>query len=401
VKTAADSNSAGFPPEPRARTIILVVSHTYVVALNRKKLTLLAEFPCLDLALAVPLVWTDMGRNILLQRVDEARYAVHPVRNGGHRHLHLSWFAPLELFAVFCKVRPDVVYIEEEPQSLSAWQAVVLAKVFAAKIVLFTWENLPANYRWYRRPAARFILRTIDVLVGGSEEAVAVCRSLGYRGRANVTPQLGLDPDEFAPRASRRLADRLGLAGSFVIGYVARLIPEKGILVLLEAAAQLDFDFRLLIVGDGPARVQARRRAQELGITERVVWTGAVPHERVPDYLNCMDTFVLPSQRTRNEMEQFGHVVIEAMACGVATVGADTGAIPGLIGDAGLVFPAKDALALAGCLRRLHDDAQLRQTLAESGRQRVLKRYTNAVVAGRMYDIIRATVAGLPPGCNG
>jgi glycosyltransferase involved in cell wall biosynthesis len=93
------------------------------------------------------------------------------------------------------------------------------------------------------------------------------------------------------------------------------------------------------------------------------------------------DCLVLPSRSRPNWKEQFGRVLIEAMACGVPVVGSTCGEVPHVIGDAGLVFPENDAAALAAHLRALCGSAELRADLARRGRARVLAKYTQQQVA--------------------
>jgi len=90
---------------------------------------------------------------------------------------------------------------------------------------------------------------------------------------------------------------------------------------------------------------------------------------------------VLPSRTSSHWVEQFGRVLIEAMACGVAVVGSDSGEIPHVIGDAGLIFPEGDVAALRKQLARLQGNQALRRELGARGRARVMAHYTQAQVA--------------------
>jgi glycosyltransferase involved in cell wall biosynthesis len=90
---------------------------------------------------------------------------------------------------------------------------------------------------------------------------------------------------------------------------------------------------------------------------------------------------VLPSRTTAGWAEQFGHVLVEAMAVGIPVVGSSSGAIPEVLGDAGLVFAEGDARALRACLARVLGDTELRRQLAQRGMARVAARYTHATIA--------------------
>jgi glycosyltransferase involved in cell wall biosynthesis len=139
--------------------------------------------------------------------------------------------------------------------------------------------------------------------------------------------------------------------------------------------------WRALIVGDGP--LQREVEAWAAGRPDRVRLVRGVEHARVPEYLAAMDLLCLPSLTTSRWREQFGRVLIEAMACGVAVVGSDSGEIPQVIGDAGRVVPEGDLPAWTEALRPLLADAALRAELSARAIARARSEYALPVVARR------------------
>jgi len=97
----------------------------------------------------------------------------------------------------------------------------------------------------------------------------------------------------------------------------------------------------------------------------------------------------LPSLTRPNWKEQFGRVLIEAMACGVPVIGSDSGEIPNVIGDAGLIFPEGDIVALRDSIARMLADPERRARYAEAGRQRVLAEFTQAQIAAATVRVYR------------
>ncbi len=93
----------------------------------------------------------------------------------------------------------------------------------------------------------------------------------------------------------------------------------------------------------------------------------------VPRALAEIDTLAAPSLTQPHWKEQFGRVLIEAMACGVPVVGSDSGEIPQVVGDAGLIVPEGDVAALRAALLHLAEDSSLCERLAHAGRARVLR----------------------------
>jgi glycosyltransferase involved in cell wall biosynthesis len=118
-----------------------------------------------------------------------------------------------------------------------------------------------------------------------------------------------------------------------------------------------------------------------LGLGGRIAIHEQVAHDAVPQYLQRMTVLVLPSRTTATWKEQFGHVIVEAMACGVPVVGSDSGAIPEVVGNAGVIVPEGSVEALAEALRGLIATPSVRVELAARGRERVLAAYTNDIVA--------------------
>jgi glycosyltransferase involved in cell wall biosynthesis len=140
----------------------------------------------------------------------------------------------------------------------------------------------------------------------------------------------------------------------------------------------------LRIVGDGPARHRLELLAKELGVYQRVAFIAPLSHEALPDFYHELDALILPSKTTPQWQEQFGRVLIEAMACGVPVIGSDSGAIPSVIADAGLTFPEGKWQALCDKIQMLQFDFRLRCNLSLKGRVRVEKNYSAECVAKQL-----------------
>jgi glycosyltransferase involved in cell wall biosynthesis len=150
----------------------------------------------------------------------------------------------------------------------------------------------------------------------------------------------------------------------------------------------------LRLVGDGPYRPRLEALSAKLGLAERVQFEPWKPAAEMPDYLSGLDVLVLPSLTRRNWKEQFGRVLVEAMACEVPVIGSSSGEIPHVIGDAGLVFPENDVAALRDALSELMNDPGLRAQLSQRGRARVLEHYTQQRIATETYDVYQRLLDG-------
>ncbi len=365
---------------------VWVISHAYAAAVNHDKLRALARMPDLNLTLLAPTTWqTVLG--VWQLPVDATSYRVVPSRvflNG-----RIGGYVYRDGLYELRRARPDVVHAEVEPWSLAALQCVLAAP--RSRVVLFTWENLEGPRRLLSRVIERLVLRRAAFVIAGNRGAHARILRRGVPAdRTAVLPQFGVDLERYAAGHGARVQAKFPLARP-VVGYVGRLAPEKGVDLLAEALTALDA--RFLVVGDGPSRGDLERRLATWP-ADKAAFAGTVGHAEVPDYLLVLDVLVLPSRTTPCWAEQFGHVLIEAMAAGVPVIGSSSGAIPEVVGDAGLIFPEGDVGALRRQLTWLLTDEALRKTLVERGQRRVRTHYSQAVIAAAQRDIYARVLAG-------
>jgi len=331
--------------------------------------------------------WSAGGRRRYVVRTLEARW----VGRAGDPHRGYLW----PPHCAMGEFKPDLVHAESDLETLGAAQVTLARSIWArrSKLVHYSWQNLLRPRRWPVRLVSQLSLRAADHVICASREAVDVVRRQGFRRGTSVLPLVGLDARYFHPKRGSELRARLGLGG-FVVGFVGRLVPEKGVDTLLHAAARLPDPRDVLIVGSGPEKSRLVSRARALGLEASCRWIEAVSYDVVCDYMNAMDVLVLPSRTTRNWKEQFGRVLMEALGCRVAVVGSDSGAIPKVMGAAGQSFPEGDAGALADILKQLAGDARWRGEMAERGYRRALENYSVQRVAERLLQIWRDVHGG-------
>jgi len=366
---------------------VLMLSKAGLVGAYQKKFEEIAAFQDIALTVVVPPQWREPGGAIIhLERAHVVGYELvaEPLALNGHFHLH---FYP-RLGRQFARVRPHVVHIDEEPYNLATLQTMWLAQRYGARALFFTWQNLNRHYPFPFNWIERYNLNHARVCIAGNHGAVTVWRAKGYTGPMPIIPQFGVDPDIYKPKAESRRSE-IKNQKEFVIGCVARLVQEKGVDILLRAAAGLPGTWCVHVLGAGPQRQPLENLADELGIAERVVFEPPIPSTQMPAYLVELDALVLPSRTRPNWKEQFGRVLIEAMACGVPVIGSTCGEIPAVIGEAGLIFPEGDVEALRMALLRLQHDKELGRELAARGRARVLAHYTQKQIAAETVAIYR------------
>lgn len=360
---------------------VLMLSKACVVGAYQKKLEEMARLPELELTVVVPPYWRDERGVLELERQHTEGYelVVEPMAFNGNFHLH---FYP-GLGKQMRRVHPHLVHIDEEPYNLATAHALWLARRAGARSLFFSWQNLMRRYPLPFRMMERYVVSTVDYAIVGNQESGQVWHAKGYQGRLAVIPQFGVDPQIFAPAA--RPSGR-----GFVIGYVGRLVEQKGVDLLLDALSGLEGTWRAYILGSGPEREALHIQAQRLRLANRVSFDEQIPSSQMPAFYHQLDALVVPSRTRPNWKEQFGRVIVEAMACGVPVIGSDSGEIPNVIGSAGLIFPEGQVEVLRAHLVRLLGDPSLQKELARRGRERVLARFTQAQVAAQTYRVYRA-----------
>ena len=376
---------------------LTIISHSYVLGVNHRKIEALSKYKDLRVQLIVPRSWHFALRSSQLERRTATDYLIKPLptylATKGSSRNSLYFYAPISLLRAIRDFETDILYVEEEPWSLSLFQIVLTARLCRRpKVVFFTWENIYKRWSGVKHIynlIERYNLRNSDYSIAGNRAAKEVLRRKGFSRSIDVVAQFGVDPELFKESDQDSLRKKLGLKG-FIVGYVGRLVKEKGILTLLEAIRNVEEELSLLVVGGGPLLNELSARVKSFPQNKHCFFIDTLKSEDLISYLNCLDVLVLPSISTPGWKEQFGHVLIEAMSCGIPVVGSDSGAIPEVIAEAGLTFKEGDAPDLKRKLELLLNDIVLRDTLSLKGRTRVLSEFTHEVVAGKLHKAFRS-----------
>jgi glycosyltransferase involved in cell wall biosynthesis len=366
----------------------LVISRVYADPSARGKLRALASLGA-TVAAAVPDRWVPAG---LIEQQQTSwgddggvRTIPVPIRGSALPAANPFWHGGT-VRGLLTDFRPELVQIEGEPWSNGAAAIARAARRLRIPYVLLTRESQPV------RRSTLALLRRNRALAGaaGVISVNELAGRLALKGHPSLPhrtiPQLGTP----LPLAVDR-APHTGLA----IGFVGRLIHEKGLDLLFRAAVKVVGRWTVTVVGTGPAQEELEGLAERLGIAGRVTWLGALPRAAVDQVWPRLDVVVVPSRNTPRWVEATPRAALDAMAHGLAVIGSTGGALPETIGDAGLVLPEEDVPALSETLQRLHDDPAEVQRLGLAGRRRAMDLYSDAAVAERTLgfwrDLLRAT----------
>lgn len=377
---------------------LLVVSHSCAVAVNRLLYAEVGRQTGWQISIVLPSNWKN-EYGVVADVVADPDGSLELLPTSVFKPGNIILHAYRRSFGRLLKrLNPDAIYVHHEPY------AVATAQVYLANwrqtrkpIGFYSAQNIAKRYPPPFCWTEAMVLRQSSFSFPVSTEVENVFRNKGYTGRSTVLP-LGVDLSVYRRQADLdTLKNHLRSNGEVLVGHLGRIVPEKGLSTLLKSLSLIrDLPWRLVMVGSGGFKERFDAEAAELGLTGRIVHVGFVPHEQAPRYLSAFDVLVLPSETQPNWKEQFGRVVIEAMACGTPVVGSDSGEIPNLIRDTGggLIFKERQPQELADRLATLIRDPSLRDALAQRGREAAEARYSLPAIAGKFAATIEAAVAG-------
>ncbi|MBI1387280.1 MAG: glycosyltransferase [bacterium] len=368
---------------------ILIIDKTAGLESSHERHQAIARVSGVNLHVLGPSVWIENGRRIVWRPRIDARYTCHLGAVWGKGH-YARVFYRSGMARAMREAQPDVIQLLEEPWSITAAQCLAYAAVIApnARICFYTWENIERGWNYPARAAALYA--AIEKIMQG-RAAGAVCATNGARevmlkkgfSQPMAVIPYGIPSFFFAANELEKNEEK-----PFTIGYIGRLLTMKGVDILLNAAAKLD-GIQLIMIGDGEDRYEFQRLASALGIENRIRWVESQAERAIPRWLARMDALVLPSRTTPGWREQLGRVVIEAMAARVAAIGSSSGAIPEVIGDAGLVFEEGDAASLCAAIQRLRENSSERETFRRRGRERAEQMFRWDAFAESLIDFYR------------
>ncbi len=358
---------------------VLSIAHTAVSRdAGRLRYHPLGHDPALDIHLVVPERWQQFGRTIQADPPNDPGITVHvlPIRwpAVGRAKWYLHTYPGIS--RLIDALQPDVIHLWEEPWSLVALQAAWLRRrrCKQAALVLEVDQNilkrLPPPFGLIRR----YVLRETDLAFSRGRDATNVLRACGFEGPA-VSIGYGVDLGVFKPGPVQ------GTTAALRIGYVGRIVPEKGLDDAIDALAAMHGDGHLAIMGEGPHEAALRSRAAALGVGDRLSIRGWAEPAEVASFIRAQDLTVLLTRTDGAVREQFGRVILESQACGVPVIGSSSGAIPNVIGAGGWVVAERDGSALAQLLDALCLDRAQVSARGQAGLENVSRRFTFDAVA--------------------
>jgi glycosyltransferase involved in cell wall biosynthesis len=380
---------------PRPRRIVSI-AHSYAVALNRRLVHEMARVGAGDweVTAVAPTFFQGDLRPIPLETQADELCHLQPIPAYLTGRIHVMVYGR-RLKSILSEPW-DVVHCWEEPYVASGGQVAWWTRR-QSTLVYATFQNIPKDYvppfQWIERYS---LARAAGWIAFGHTIDRALTQKACYRKRARRIIPLGVDVDRFRPDAKAKEAIRRALGWSEprppVVGFLGRFVPEKGLDVLTSALDRMSTSWRALFVGGGLMEKELRDWASRHAGRVRVVTD--VKHDQVPPYLNAMDVLCAPSQTTPRWREQLGRMLIEAFACGIPVVASDSGEMPHVVQDAGIIVSEHDTAKWAQTLTELLEDPSQRAEWSRRGIERARSAFAWPIIARRHLDFFEELLDG-------
>jgi glycogen synthase len=239
------------------------------------------------------------------------------------------------------------------------------------------------------------VMRAANIVVAISQGIRDAVVERGVDPKKVMIVPNGVDTEVFAPRPlDSELAQKLGVAGCFVVGFIGSLRRLEGLAMLIEAFKEVrrrEPRARLIVVGEGPERAPLTAAAASAGLSDVVQFTGLVPHDQILRYYSIMDVLAYPRIDARINQAVTPLKPLEAMAMGKVCLASNVGGLSELIEDGvtGVLFPPDNLQALTDKVLLLSSDPALREKLAGQSQTFVRRDREWSAIASRYTDVYR------------
>lgn len=293
----------------------------------------------------------------------------------------------------------DILHAAETFNGYS-YQAARVRNARKKKLVLTVWENIPfRSVRcfkgfWGNEKIIKYVRNSTDIFIAVTDRARKALQIEGIsEDRIRVIPA-GIDTKRFRPGVpDKHMLEKLKVSdGEFNLLFVGRITREKGIYDLLYAAKLLSLDpetkhVSILLAGSGPEQNKLRQKARLLGLEKSFRFIGNFTYGEIPALYQSVDAFILPSIPIEWWQEQFGMVLVEAMASELPVISTMSGSIPEVIGDAGILIQPGDPVSIAEAVKKVSLDSVYRQELGKKARKRAINVFSIDCVKDKIKKV--------------
>lgn len=370
---------------------ILVVSHCSVIAEYQADLKALANMGH-EIVLITPEVYKEGGRPTMASTLSSriTHYKLKTLLGKqGKQHFHL-YINALKICRIIKRFGPDVIYLYEEPNSLVTIQFLILKRILnlKAKTIVWTACNTERNYkqmfkffdvrRWLFDFNIKLSSRLSDAAISISDDAAEVLFLKKWEKPIYISPTHFIDQNIFTLPINKTNP-------IIKIGIIGRLQYQKGFDLVIDALGGINKAFSLEVYGEGEDGDKLKALTIKNNIAHLCHWHGNISYRDMPGVFKKLDILIVPSREIGHLKEQFGRVVIEAMSSGVNVITSDSGYLPKIAGNLGLVFEQNNVEMLQYKIENLLDEKN--RILPEILREHVIKSFSANATAERLSKI--------------
>lgn len=350
-----------------------------------------------NVLMIVPERWVEGGKEVIANNlVFSENCKIVTCKTFVNNH-GATYFYKMSIKKILRDFNPEVIHIHEEPWSLSTLQLIILNKLLKinAKVVIDS-AAINLNKKPIFNLIELFNYKNSDLTFARNYESKDVLIKRGCSTPIYLLPN-GVDTTLFRIIDNKELkSQQLSLdlnSTDYVIGFFGRMIKEKGIYDFVNAAKVLisnvhHVHLKFLMIGNGEEKSSVIQHVEDLNLQNHFVFLDKIDSQEVPKYMNLLDLLILPSRSTPNWKEQFGRVLVEAMACGKPVIGSKTGGIPEVIKDDRFMYDEGNVSALVNCIQYVLQNNDVINELVNNNLTRVKNEYCWESLAGYYKDIL-------------
>lgn len=295
----------------------------------------------------------------------------------------------------------DIVHsLETQAHYIFSYQTALSKPKYGYRLVITHWENIPFAYEditMANRHIKPRVQKETDHFLAITEMAKAALLLEGVPEERISVVNYGVDLQRFCPKPkNKERMDQLGLSPEdVVLLFIGRFVWEKGVFeilfamkTLLDQMQTIDRNrIKCLLIGSGEEKNRIREVIARLNLNHTVKILPDFPYHDIPEIHNVADIFLLPSAPTKHLREQYGMVLVEAMAMGKPVISTTSGSIPEVVGVGGLLIPPADHVSLFHAMKTLIESADLRMEIGKRARLRAEQKFDATQAAQKIRQI--------------
>jgi len=361
-----------------------------------------------DLTFILPAVWKMKDGKVTMKPIPKAGLNIIPARTfffhskypiiRGH---FKGWMPATGRLLKRLAKHGDALFTVSEPNLFMTYLNGRLAKRFGLKHAFYTWQNVAYTQRMsgVKLKFTEWLVRKNIALsrgaVCGNMKALEVLSPYLPAGfKTLVSPLSGVDTHQFRPDIAADFRQKNNLQDKILVTFIGAMDQRKGLATLLESfldASPKESRLHLLMIGAGPMDGFVKDFISQHSLQSKVTILPWQANEELPNILCSSDIFIYASTPIGGWEEQFGYSVAEAAACQVPVISTPTGAISEKVihGKTGLLIQPGDTIGFSQAILRLAADSELRKTMGQAGRELIVERFSQEVIAAKLENFLR------------